>query len=857
MRPKIASIVNACERRARCSWFVLVAILLAGGGGIGGCGGASQSEIAPQAVTAASERRYRATIHWTSYGIPHIVADDFASLGFGQGYAAASQRICLIADQVIKLRSQRARYFGPHASTAQSNANLDTDFAYLALDLRRRAERALAETTFEIRDLFRGYAAGYNHFLARTGRSGLPHPCRDSEWVVAIDAVDVMARVLDWGILASSGATLERIGAAKPEAHLRGDMHGGRENIEPMADRIGDDADAAHGPWPTLRSGGASNAWAIGAELSAGGGLLMANPHLPWHGALLFSESHLIIPGRLDVYGATIAGTPLLFIGFNEHLGWTHTVSRAPHATIYRLALDPANPTRYRYGDSYRDMETEDFVIQVRRDDGELIDEQRTLYRSHYGPMLADQTRLRWRTDAAFTIKDAAESIEKMPQQYLAMLRARNLQQFQAAMSEYHSTPFVCTIYADRDGNAWFIDSSRVPELSGLATQAWLVALKTVPPLARAWRNRLLVLDGSTPMFALRGEDAYDGSIGPANVPQLLRRDMVAHANGSPASVYPETAVTLRGFSPLYGPENAALSPRTRMNWTLLREMAEDGQIDVAEMKEAFFANRSLTAELLRTEVVERCRYGARRRAQIAPLCDTLAAWDGRYHGDRVGALLWREFIATYLTRMPEDEAYAQPFSPERPIATPRGLPALSDAGASPASSSPATQASVVDDPVMVALETAAMRLRQAGIDPLRDLLVTKQFFARDDERVFVPGGGEYDGVINIAQLRSDRNRTLLSQPNVGAVIHKASGLTERGYPVDYGTSFLMMVQFSPNGPTGYALMPYGASSDPQSPHRNDQYLLYQKNSMRPIQLRIQDIERDPNHRVEVLSALQ
>ncbi|RKZ99648.1 MAG: hypothetical protein DRQ47_10695, partial [Gammaproteobacteria bacterium] len=43
------------------------------------------------------DSQYKATIVRTSYGIPHITADDFANLGFGEGYAAAEDHVCNIA----------------------------------------------------------------------------------------------------------------------------------------------------------------------------------------------------------------------------------------------------------------------------------------------------------------------------------------------------------------------------------------------------------------------------------------------------------------------------------------------------------------------------------------------------------------------------------------------------------------------------------------------------------------------------------------------------------------------------------------------------------------------------------------
>ena len=42
-----------------------------------------------------------ATITRTSYGVPHIRAENIKSLGFGQGYAFASDGLCDLAEQIV------------------------------------------------------------------------------------------------------------------------------------------------------------------------------------------------------------------------------------------------------------------------------------------------------------------------------------------------------------------------------------------------------------------------------------------------------------------------------------------------------------------------------------------------------------------------------------------------------------------------------------------------------------------------------------------------------------------------------------------------------------------------------------
>ena len=54
-----------------------------------------------------------AEIRWTTHGVAHIRAADWEGLGFGQGWAQARDHLPTIADQIVKVRSERSRFHGP------------------------------------------------------------------------------------------------------------------------------------------------------------------------------------------------------------------------------------------------------------------------------------------------------------------------------------------------------------------------------------------------------------------------------------------------------------------------------------------------------------------------------------------------------------------------------------------------------------------------------------------------------------------------------------------------------------------------------------------------------------------------
>jgi acyl-homoserine-lactone acylase len=60
-------------------------------------------------------------------------------LGFGKGVAFAQDHLCSFADQVVKVRGERALFFGP----GENNRHLNSDIAFRALGVYEQARSML------------------------------------------------------------------------------------------------------------------------------------------------------------------------------------------------------------------------------------------------------------------------------------------------------------------------------------------------------------------------------------------------------------------------------------------------------------------------------------------------------------------------------------------------------------------------------------------------------------------------------------------------------------------------------------------------------------------------------------------
>ncbi|MFN7607599.1 MAG: penicillin acylase family protein, partial [Hyphomonadaceae bacterium] len=289
------------------------------------CALAGQADAQPQGLEASITR--------TTYGIPHITAKNWKSIGYGVGYAYAQDNLCMLAEDFATVAGERSLHFGTKEKTSLGFDPLDN----LAADTFFRSNLDLAtlrrdslKTSKIARDLSEGYVAGYNRLLRDLGPDRVPEACRGKAWVRPI-TTDDMLRLTEKNALRSGALVLaQAIADAAPPLEAKAEKVAGLTLPNTEASGLG------------------SNGWAFGAETTANGrGLIVGNPHFPWSGPSRFYQLHITIPGVVDVMGATLAGSPLPTIGFNKDIAWTHTVSAARHTTVFELTLDPADPTRY------------------------------------------------------------------------------------------------------------------------------------------------------------------------------------------------------------------------------------------------------------------------------------------------------------------------------------------------------------------------------------------------------------------------------------------------------------------------------------------------------------------------------
>ena len=775
---------------------------------------------------ATSQPDYQVQVLRTSYGIPHIQASDWGSLGYGYGYAFAQDNACVLAREVLAASGTQSRYFGASA--------LASDWVYKMVNSAARVDAAWAVIDQETRDLLSGYADGYNRYLRDTGVNALPADCRGQAWVLPITGKDSLRVLRKLLVRASTGSFVGSLVAASPPAPVVAQGTAPAQMLATVAVGSADAApfiDPAELPdFSPERFG--SNAVGLGGELTGGAGALLGNPHFPWFGIERFYAVHLTIPGRYDAMGASIYGFPLVNIGFNRHLAWSHTVSTARRFVLRELAIVPSQPTSYMVDGQVVAMQPETVSVDVRQADGSVARASHTFWQTKYGPVLVPAAPAAWSPTRAYALTDVNLENSRAFRQYREMGTARNLDEFSAVLRRHVALPWVNTIAADSAGNAFYADIGSMPNASNAKLAACIK-----PGLSQALAaSRLYALDGSKSACDL-GTDAdapEPGIFGAGNMPGLMRRDYVQNSNDSYWLANP--AQRLEGYSQIIGTdENRAQSFRTRLGITQIRDrQAGTDTVPGAGfnrqwLQDMLYGNRHYSAEIMLDGVLQVCAAQnpvvtiAGQAVNVAPACNVLAAWDRRNNTASVGAHVWTELwrrvsgAPTAGSGLPVVTSllYAVPFNPADPVGTPRGLNAA-QAG--------------VQTRVMGELAYTVKYFNDNGI-ALDRPWGQVQFDTRNGERIPVHGGSGVSGVYNAITPS-----TLV--PNVGFT------------PILGGSSYIQSVTFTPSGPDARAVVTYSQSTDPANPNYADMTKLFSNYGWVTMPFAEGDIRRDPNLQV-------
>jgi acyl-homoserine-lactone acylase len=759
---------------------------------------------------AGAAKPIKAKVVRTKYGVPHITANNIRSLAGGYAYAFAQDNLCTIANEYVTVKAERSKYFGPDenwvfSGNGTSYENIDADIYFQWVKEQGTVEELIKEPPpigpkRGVKRGVAGYVKGYNAYLKDTGVDNLPDErCRGAEWVRPIKKIDVYRRFYQLGILASSGAAISGIATAEPVT--------GAAAAEQQAqqDEMLEDGSALQKLQPQI----GSNAYAFGKEATENGrGLVYGNPHFPWDGSERLYQTHLKIPGKVDVAGGSLYGVPLVLIGHTRGLAWSHTVATAWRFTPYKLTLGE-DPHTYLVDGEVKDMEETEVTVKASDGGGGLTDVTRSIYSTEWGPMLTSLVGipLPWGAGNGFALADVNATNFRYLNHFLANNRAQTVKKYDKIQRRYQGIPWVNSIAADSKGHAYYSMQGAIPYVNDAHATECNIALAGFETLG------LPIMDGSRSDCAWESSDdaAAPGTFPPDDVPTLFRDDYVHNGNDSHWLTNPEEPLT--GYDRIIGIEEAERTYRTRIGLIQIEERLNgtDGlpgdKFDQRSLEKVALGNRQYLGELWRDDLVSLCELapggtllGSGGPVDVSGACQPLADWDLRDNLHSNGAILFRRFATRVLDTFqcvptglqgatcPGSELlFSQPlFSAADGVHTPGG------------------GLNIANPLVSAALADAVSDMNAAGL-PLDSPLLGVQSEERGGEVIPIHGGPGTLGVFNAisAQWR----------PGDG-------GYTN----IPHGGSFIMAAEFTGKKCPVRAdtFVTYGQSENQASPHASD-----------------------------------
>jgi len=753
------------------------------------------------AQSAAAPRPFpeRVEIRRTAYGVPHILAEDIGAAFYGLAWAHLEDHGTKVVHGLVRARGELARHYG--------RDSLDSDFGW-----RRSWEHAAATWELlesETRAMFEGYAAGVNRYVEL-------HAEEFPGWVRPdFTGVDVAARWAEEEIEPAVRRFLRALAEreARTEASLRDardeDARDGRLVLAGgahRAERPGPDAD-----------GGAedgSNAWAFAPSRTASGhAILLRNPHLNWQAG--YYEAHIRVPGVIDFYGDFRVGYPLYFNGgFNRDLGWATTNNGPDIEEVYALEVDPIRPGHVRFGGTSVPLEASTVTVQV-LEGGELVPETREFWTSPAGRVIHRSDSL------VYAVKSAEDGQFRYAEQFLKMMRARDLAEWKEAMRIRAQVVSNFT-YADRAGNVFYVWNATIPRYprpnggDSVAVRArgpedvWsaLVPWDSLPQLRNPEGGYLH--NENDPFHFTNLNEPFDPADWPPWFPEprLRLRSQLGLALVSDGATLSLEDVVARKHT-----TRMLLAERTKDDLVAAVRAADPAALE-ASAAEAAREIAARSAEDPREEESAPAPGPEPASAdEVLAAADLVAAWDATVAADRRGAVLFKAWYDRYFDLVigedderPFDERFNDLFADRwdaaHPTTTPVGL-------ADPEAAARAFAAAVVD----VKTEFGAWDVAWGDVHRFRH--------------------GDLDLPANGCSGTFGCFRVVYWEE------------AEDGRQVAWsGDAWVLAVEFGET-PRAYSVLAYGQSSREDSPHRADQLAMFARGELKRVAFTEEEIARD------------
>ena len=442
-------------------------------------------------ISQESFQDYKVTIYRDNWGVPHIVGNKDKDSIYGLAFAHAEDDFDTIQDIILASKGKLAKKYGKDGTP--------NDYMVQLLKIWEVVENNYtSQLSPDIREICDAYADGLNHYA-------LLNPKKIARGLFPITGKEIVAGFV----------------------HRTPLMFGLDDVLSKLASNneltiAQNDVNFNNKPFDQTLLG--SNVIAVSPNRSADGHTRIAiNSHQPWSGPVAWYEAHLKSNEGLNIVGGLFPGSPVVFVGHNQNLGWSHTVNRPDLIDVYELQIHPENKNKYLFQGRWEELEVSKAILPVKIFGPLSWKFKKEILWSVHGPVIRNDS-------GTFAIRYSGYGEIRQVEQWFRMNKSKNLNDFVNAM-EMLALPMFNTLYADKDGNIYYVYNALLP-IRGSDSYTWngIIQGTTARALWRGYfsfdqlqqilnhESGFLQNCNSTPFLATDGADNPDKSFFPQNL---------------------------------------------------------------------------------------------------------------------------------------------------------------------------------------------------------------------------------------------------------------------------------------------------------------------------------------------------
>lgn len=409
--------------------------------------------------------------------VPHVFANNDEDLYYMQGYITAKYRLWQMEVQTLNAAGRVSEVVGEKA--------LDADKLNRRIGMGYGAEKAqeFIEKDEHSANLVRAYCNGVNAYIKSLSPKDYPLEYKllnyaPEEWkpvkvALLLKNMANMLSVFEYDI--ENHNFITKYGTEE-FSKLYPDFVADEDPIIPKGTNWDFKRESAPGTTAGLPATGkgqlstvssviqkpdeieGSNNWAVsGSKTKSGGPILCNDPHLKLSLPSIWYEMHLVSPS-MNVYGATLPGSPAVIIGFNDSIAWGVTNGGRDVRDWYQMKFKDAGRNEYEYKGQWVKSEKRVEVYKV-RGKGEVTD---TVVYTKYGPVVFDENFGEAESKKNLAMSWVAHLPSNEFKTFYQLNCGKNHDDYLSALNNY-ACPAQNFVFASRSGDIAIKEQGRFP----------------------------------------------------------------------------------------------------------------------------------------------------------------------------------------------------------------------------------------------------------------------------------------------------------------------------------------------------------------------------------------------------------